>query len=278
MYVSLNTTGIGQVQFTGANAVYADILGDAAKEKRLLDFIVNQGINSLAIYDLEDILPNATKATALVSFMARARASGVLRIEAIGTEADADWDRIRTFHNGKAPFDGFVTEIEFWSGGSFASFLNALKYIRSLQWNPTADGKAPTTSVYLGYPTSQQVEDMTPYIDRAYIHCYVATAPEAYAYGAQRFGYFSAANKKLGAHVVVRPIFSAEGHAWSAGPEYFMGEWLGANSIAQADSLFLKDWTAAAWGSSLPLDGYQYYEYFFMDKFLKPVSTAIRRR
>jgi hypothetical protein len=100
------------------------------------------------------------------------------------------------------------------------------------------------------------------------VHLYVDTAPQAYPYGAERFALFAAANSKLGTAVQVLPIFSAEDTQYAAGAEFFMGEWLGENGLAAAESQFLDHFAAAGWGPELTLLGHQYYSYFFVDKYL----------
>ncbi len=268
MYVSPYTDHIGQVTFSGDDLVYAYLLGDDAKEQRLLDFVSAQGIDSLALYNLNVILADDTLKDDLVSFMASARAAGVERIEAIGSEVPAAWDAIHDFHEQRAAFDGFVTEIEFWAGGAtFDDFVSTLEYVRSLDWRAAPSGATPTLSSYLGWPDQAQVMAMAPLLDRVYLHAYVDTAAQAYSYVAERCAWFAAEN--TGSHrVAVQPIFSAEDHDFSAGAETFMGEWLRDQGLVAAEQQFLDDWANAGWGEELPLAGFQYYEYFFLDKYV----------
>jgi hypothetical protein len=268
MYVSPYTDHIGQVTFAGEDLVYANILGDEAKEQKLFDFIAAQQIDSLSLYNLHVILADDGLTDDLESFVMRARGVGVLRIEAIGADSSAAWDAIYDFHQNRAPFDGFVTEIEFWTpAGDFQVFIDTLEYIRDFDWAPAPSGDAPTLSAYLGWPDAAEVETMAPLLDRAYLHAYVSTAPQAYGYVDERVGFFDAANTELGTDVAVWPIYSAEDDDWAAGAEYFMGEWLGDNGMAAAESEFMTDWAAEA-PEGIVLGGHQYYEYFFLSKYL----------
>lgn len=269
MYVSLYTNRAGKIPFTGDDEVYAHILSDKVKEDRLLEFIKSQHIDSISLYDLNAILTDDRLKSALASFTSRARQAGVQRIEAIGAEDAAAWDRIHQFHHKHARFDGLLTEMEFWTGSpTFDDFLKTLRYVRSLTWQPASAGP-PTLSAYLGRPTPTQVEQMVPLLDRVYIHVYVPAASRAFGYGSERFRLFDQANQKLGAHIDVAPIFSAEGQEFTAGGECFMGDWLREHGLEETEQLFLADWDREMSDVSLRLAGHQYYEYCFLDKYLK---------
>ena len=47
-----------------------------------------------------------------------------------------------------------------------------------------------------------------------------------------------------------------------------MGEWLKDNGVAAAEAQFLSDYEAAGMNEKITLGGYQYYEYFFLSKYL----------
>jgi hypothetical protein len=139
MYLSLYTDHSGQLVFGGETEEHRFILGDAAKEQLVLEFIAAHRIESLALYDLATILDDDALRDALESFMVRAREAGVLRIEAISATSTNTWDAIAAFHDEHAPFDGYVTEIEFWNGAvTFDEFIDALEYARALTLNPSS--------------------------------------------------------------------------------------------------------------------------------------------
>lgn len=268
MYLSLYTDHTGQIDFGGETEEHRFILGDAAKEQIVLDFIMANRIESLALYDMGTILDDADLRVALASFMTQAREAGVLRIEAISATSTNTWDRIADFHETQAPFDGFVTEIEFWNGGAtFDEFIGILEYVRAMPL-VAPSGEAPTLSVYVGWLEPSEVEAMLPLIDRAYVHVYVDEAPTAFGYGEERFELFADANEAQGLAVEIWPIFSAEDHEWSAGAETFMGEWLTANGLDAAELALLGDFEAAPVYERIEITGHQYFSHFFLERYL----------
>lgn len=269
MYLSLWTTHIGQVTFGGETEPYREILGDPTKEDVVLAFLKKERIESLALYDLFKILGDATREPALLSFLARARQNGVLEVNAIADTTYAAWDAIATSQAANKPFDGLVTEIEFWNGGAtYQEFQDTLKYVRSLNI-PGRTGGTATLGVYTGWPDAAQIEGMLPLIDRLYVHVYVTSADKAYGYGKDRFQLVADANQKLGTKVEVWPIFSAEGLDWSAGSEHFMGDWLTTHSLDEAEAQFLGDWEAVPPMGPVKKTGFQVYDYFFLNRYVK---------
>jgi hypothetical protein len=275
MYVSLYTTVIGQITFSGGDAaIFSNILGNSTKEQYLLNFAAAENITSLSLYNLGTILGNSQLSNNLVSFMTKARSQiNISRIEAVGAVSTSVWDNIFAFHQNQSPFDGFVTEIEFWnnatSSPSFNSFISTLQYVRSLSWRNSTSGNKPTLTSYLGWPTAAQVTSMAPYLDRVYLNCYVQNPSTSYSYGLNRFRMFDDANKAQNLSIEIIPIFSAEGVKYSAGSSSYMGDWLQNHSIPQAESTFLSDWTAGSLGNTTKYAGNQYYQYYFLRKHLK---------
>jgi hypothetical protein len=267
MYMSPYTDHVGQITLEGETEHHRYILGDAAKEQRVFDFVIEHGITSVALYNLYPIMGDPSLSDSLESFIARLRGAGVLLVNAIGDTTLAAWDRIADFQQSHARFDGMVTEIEFWAGGATEQeFLDTLVYIRSLSMVAPGGG-APTLSVYVGWVDEAQVTQMAPYIDRAYVHVYVDDPAQAYAYGSERVAMFAKANATVGTEVDVWPIFSAEDHAWAAGGETFMGEWLADNGIEGGERELLEAWEAAP-VDGVELTGVQYYSYFFLERYL----------
>jgi hypothetical protein len=268
MYLSLYATGVGQIVFAGPTAQYADILGDVSKEGLVLAFVAAHGIESLALYDLDAILGDATLATQLLSFLDRARMQGILEVNAIADATQSSWDAIAAFQKQSKPFDGLVTEIEFWNAGAtFAQFTDTLSYVRSLAMQSRSGG-GMRLGAYIGWPTQAQVNAMLPLLDRLYVHVYVPSPEMAYAYGQTRFGWIAAGNTSLGTAVDVWPIFSAEGMQWSAGAEHFMGDWLSTHTLDQAETIFLTDWEANPPGK-VKVTGFQYYDEFFLSEYAR---------
>ncbi len=268
MYLSLYTDHTGQIDFGRETEQHRFILGDAAKEQLVLDFVEAHRIESLALYDLATILDDPALQDALQSFMGRAREAGVQRIEAIGATATSTWDAIAEFHDTHAAFDGMVTEIEFWNGSAtFMEFLDILGYARDLGL-VAPSGEPATLSVYVGWLEQAEVDAMLPLVDRAYVHTYVDDASTAFGYGEERFAMYADANLAQGLAVEVRPIFSAEDNAWSAGAETFMGEWLADHGLDAAELAMLEAFEGSSLHGRIQLSGHQYFSYFFLERYV----------
>ena len=266
LYVSLYTDHNGQIAFTGPLDPYRNIVGDLVKEQHVLDYISAHGINAISLYDLGTINDTPGKNAALASFMGRARKAGVQSIEAVSSQSTALSDTIASFHQTQAPFDGIVTEIEFWNGGVVADATSALSYLQAKKLK-RMDGSPLSYGSYLGWVKDTDITALVPYVDRLYLHAYVTQPSLAYDYVAMRAKAVATANAALGKDVEVVPIYSAEGVQWSAGAEHFMGDWLATGSLDVAETTFRDAWTTKA-PAKLRLGGFQYFEYFFLAQYL----------
>lgn len=267
MYVSLWADHAGQNVFAGETAQHLHILGDAAKEAPVLDFIAAHGITSLSLYDLHVILSDAALTTALEAFLVKARGRGVREVLAICDVTQSAWDEIAAEQKQSAIFDGLVTEIEFWTDNSFDQFKSTLAYVRGL--NIQKGGERLPVAVYVGWPTAEQTAAMAPLVERLFVHAYVTSPDKAFPYAKQRLLDLAAANANQTNAVEVRPIFSAEGTTWSAGAEHFMGDWLAEHSLPEAEAALLAAWSAEPVDSLPPFGGFQYFDYFYLERYLK---------
>ena len=172
MYLSLWADHVGEVVFGGETEPYRHILGDATKEKTVLDFIAARRIESLSLYDLSAILGDGPRLVALLSFLGRARGRGVVEVNGIADTTQAAWDDIASVQTKDTPFDGLVTEIEFWNSGTFQEFHDTLTYVRALDMKARS-GAPMKLGVYIGRPSAEEVDSMLPLIDRLYVHVYV---------------------------------------------------------------------------------------------------------
>ena len=174
------------------------------------------------------------------------------------------WDAIATTQAESQLFDGLVTEIEFWNASAtFEEFQDVAAHVRALDMK-TPGGAPMPLAAYIGRPTPEQVAPLLALVDRLFVHVYVKSAEQAYAYGQERFAALAA----LDGEVEVRPIFSAEGEMWAAGAEHFMGEWLSEHSLGEAEATFIAAWENEA--GPLPLlTGFQHYDYFFLERYLQ---------
>jgi hypothetical protein len=262
LYLSPYTDHSGQITFEGDTAQHLHILDDDAKQEQVLDFIAAQHIDSLSLYDLATVLGDAELEPKLVAFVAAARERGVVEVNAIGDTYETSWDAIAATQAQHPLFDGLVTEIEFWNASAtFEEFAGIAQYVRALDLK-TPSGAPMPLGAYIGWPTPEQVTALTPLVDRLFVHVYVKDAAAAYDYGKERFAAIAAATS-----VEVRPIFSAEGQDWSAGDEHFMGDYFATHALAEAEATFLTAWEAEA--APLPnLGGFQYYDYFYLERYL----------
>lgn len=268
LYVSLYADHSGKVVFGGETAQHLHILDDAGKRELVLGFIEARGIASLSLYDLTTILADETLTSALRDFVSAARARGVAEVNAIGSAAKPSWDAIAAAQQQAPLFDGLVTEIEFWNGGAtFEEFQSMASYVRGLELK-TPQGAALPLAAYIGRPTSEQFTALLPLVDRLFVHVYVKDAEQAYGYGQERFAAIAAGNAALERPVEVRPIFSAEGEAWAAGDEHFMGDWLTDHTLGDAEAAFLSGWESEV-APLPPLTGFQYYDYLFLERYLE---------
>jgi hypothetical protein len=267
MYLSLYTDRVGQIVFGGATEPYKNILGDAAKEAKVLAFIGAHRIESLALYDLGAILADPGLEADLLSFLNRAAAQGVVDVNAIADATKSGWDSIAAYQRQNSRFDGVLTEIEFWNpgGATFQDYTATLQYIRSLGMKARS-GAPMRVASYIGWPDAAQIDALAPLVDRLYVHVYVTSPDQAYAYGKQRFQWVASANTQLHTHVDVWPIFSAEGVTWSAGAEHFMGDWLSSHTLDEAESTLLTAWQADPAGPAIT--GIEYYEAFFLEQYV----------
>jgi hypothetical protein len=268
LYLSPYTDHSGQVTFAGETEKHLYILDDAEKRELVLDFIEARNIDSLSLYDLATVLADDALKSSLVSFVQQARARGVAEVNAIGSLSKPAWEAIATAQAESQLFDGLVTEIEFWNASAtFEEFQDIAGYVRTLEMKTPGGGDMPLAA-YIGRPTPEQLTPLLSLVDRVFVHVYVKTAEQAYGYGQERVAAIAAASMGLSREVEVRAIFSAEGEAWSAGDEHFMGDWLSTHSLDEAESTFLGAWEAET-GALPPFAGFQHYDYFFLERYLK---------
>ena len=273
IYVSVHNDHIGTLQFTGDLADYSYILGDTKKETTLIDWLVANSFNSITLYDMRATFADEMQPT-LASFMQRARAAGITRIEAVGGVSSSDYTNIIDFHKNYAKFDGIVTEVEFWNGdGTVADVVNAVKQVKAANLLDS-NNKAVTVSAYIGWPQQSDINTIVASgLDRFYLHAYTKDGTKTYSYAHDRLDMIKTANTNYGTSVAILAIFSAEGVQYNAdGSTPFMGDWIQDNGFQQAEDAFEVSWTSDARTAPSQL-GYQYYEYVFA-KIYTPVAKT----
>ncbi len=248
MYVSIYASNSGQMPI-------ARILGNTGEENALLSFITKYQFDSLSLYNLPTILSSPTLRPALLRFIDAARACGVTDVNAIGS-VSRQFDQVKTYAPNK--FSGLISEIEFWNAPPVSSSFNA--FIAQLQYMKTI---SPSVTPYIGWlnnntslTEAQEAAKIAANTTRVFVHAYVTTPLNAYVYTKSRVKALLAAKPSL----PIWPIFSAEGSAYRAGSERFMGDWLALNSLDAAESLYKRSYVP---------DGFQYFAYEFLRKYLK---------
>ena len=231
MYVSLYTDHIGTLALdedpAGNTEKFRYILGNTSKEDTLLAYASAHEIHSLSLYNLYAILGDTTLREQLTAFMARARLQGITRFESATRD----------------------------------ELLTTLQYVRELGLE-TSSGQPLPLAVYAGWFDGEDAAAIAPLIDRMYVHAYVDSPDRALGYVEERMALLQAENDAQGLSLEVWPIFSAEDTAWAAGGEHFMGEWLSAHSLDEAERTFLANYEAS--DLTIRVTGQQYYEYVFL--------------
>lgn len=166
-------------------------------------------------------------------------------------------------HLGK--FDVLNTEYEYWNEDhreeAFKKYVDVLTYVKTISQGTVPAVKAES---YLGWPSPEEVEQISPLLDRVLLHAYRTDADQTYSYTRTRLSYFGSQGKK----VTVYPIFSAE--------KDFMGGWLKQNSVSKAEETFQAEFDAetADWKENIDLGGYQWFTY--ADMSASRVVTGIK--
>ena len=274
IYISIHNDHIGTLQLTGDLADYSYILGDTKKETTLIDWLVANSFNSITLYDMRATFADEMQPT-LASFMQRARAAGITRIEAVGGVSSSDYTNIIDFHKNYAKFDGVVTEVEFWNGdGTVADVVNAVKQVKAANLLDS-NNKAVTVSAYIGWPQQSDINTIvTSGLDRFYLHAYTKDGTKTYSYAHDRLDMIKTANSNYETSVAILVLFSAEGVQYNAaGSTPFMGDWIQTNGFQKAEDTFEASWTSDA--RTVPSQlGYQYYEYVFARAYTPIAKTT----
>jgi len=253
MYVSLyRSTPIGTHQLPSELQL---ILGDQAKENKLLDFATHYQIQSLSLYDLHHILPARNRA--LATFITKASQRYIKVSAVVGGNHDvAKLGSYQEGHHGTERFAGIVTEFEFWNSGKYPEFIALVKGIaasHALQDLPIA--------AYVGNRSvvRQNAKPIADNVHQIFLACYAVSPSQAAQATKDTRRSFN------GLPVEVIPIFSAEGKTGRAGGEFFMGDWLRSQKARYPNQNPLK--TAESEFNAIAgevIQSYQYYEYAFM--------------
>jgi len=217
---------------------FASILGDEAAEDDLLAYAVANDVEYLALYELHLVLSDLA---ALDAFVEKAKVTyGILEIGACG-ENEWFFDQMAAYNSAAAfPLDVFNLEYEYWnhSPRDFEDYLDVLDHMVAL-----AALDPVVVETYLGWPTAAEVADIALLADRVLLHAYVASPETAWSYVEQRLGWFAAEPDPPELRVLL------------SGESAYMGSWLAAHSMDEAEATLLLD------DSGDVVSGFQYFTY-----------------
>jgi hypothetical protein len=244
----------------------ATFLGNAAAENSILEYAWQNDVTYLAFY-----LGSATSLLdhRLDRLIQRARAYfGIREIGFVGGSA-IDFDNFIAFndsHAGKA--DVLNLEYEYWNNDprDFGTYRSRLEYMRQL-----AGPRGLKVESYVGWPTSAEMLELSGLVNRLLVHHYVSDPEAAWEYGRERV--LSAGDAPD--HLTIWPIFSAESTAKYVDSP-FMGDWLAAHSLAEAEEIVLNNYAADAdvRRNNVGLLGFQYFDSEHMSPLLFLSATA----
>lgn len=286
IYLSLLSAGIGRnIVFNNSPEMqhHNNMLLNPDAMEYIYDFIRRNEITRVSLYDLWKIIPHHPEKLTLT--MLKLREAGITQLEAVCGDLTG-FRLVEKFVSTEsleslARFDSVLTEFEYWNSGidKYQEFIELLKAMKNSPISARFGGVVKVNA-YLGgvgrvpgLPISNEVEQISQYIDTAYIHCYTPDPYSTFAYGQKRFELFTQNGVK------VIPIFSEEGTQYSAGPEYFLGEWYKEQEMKDPHSglrvmeNFFKSQSIAA-GMRMPLDS-QHYSAFFVDMYQQAAKREV---
>jgi len=274
------TGGGASVQATASVSLSNNttILGKTANENALLQFIYDNGINHIALYDLRAMNWGSTTSTntsapgtnLLASFISRARTSGVTSVAAVRSGSAADTNFIVNYNSQRTlaneRFDWINIEKEWWNGdGTFAQYLSNLQTVHNTVTGATHPMKV---EIYIGWPSSSEMAQLLPYLERVLVHDY-RLYPD-YNYTKTRLKYIGDGAQAINKVIDVMPIFSAERVYSPWGADYeFMGAYYTGNTIYNG----YYEWAVPT--NSTPHGSYNFDSYSNTKNYCKPVGHII---
>lgn len=237
MLTASNTPGVNGLyvnKFIDTSNSLTTILGVPANENALLQFCINNRINYITLYTLQNMNWNSPTSVSLsspgtnllASFIQKAKSSGITSVGAARQSDSDSLDEIIAFNVAQTAstrmFDVFTIEHEWWNGEiTFSGFKSNLIYLYN-----TGHAAAHPLSIelYIGWPNSGEMVQLVPYLDRLLIHDY-RTHPD-YGYTRNRLLDISAGLATIPKVLDTMPIFSSE--------PGFMGPYYASNTIYDA--------------------------------------------
>lgn len=282
LIVSFSFAGSVRSQTPTVSGIYVNFinswLGNTVEEDKILEYCQLNGFNYITLYDLHLLNWSTSQNNQLAAFLSKARTTyGIQQIGACGENSNFFRNRIIPFNTGRTSaierFDVFSFEFEFWITASVASYYGPVYLTPNGFTADTAgafafarreyakiDSMAAVygilNEIYLGWPTTGQMQQLVTYSDRMLIHAYRTTDVDVYPYTRNRIYDIVGAARP----VKIMPIFSAE--------PSFMGPWLTSNPISKPFQTYSVGYNAepANVRQNAVLEGSQWFVYSLMPK------------
>lgn len=234
------------VECVAKRGMYVDnfdtILGVSTKEDALFDFIVDNSITYLVLYDLHLLWSQQDD---LNDFIGKAKnLYGIEEIAAAG-ENTPFFENVIAYNNTHAnKFDVLNLEYEYWNNDPRDpdNYYDKLDDMQTL-----ANANGLLVEAYIGWPTEAEMAGIVSRVDRLLIHAYVTTPVNAADYLNERLGWIDNEENLP----IVWVIFSVEAE--------FMGPWIAANSIEEAEEIVMTGLEDN--GQDLLIEAFHYFTY-----------------
>jgi hypothetical protein len=196
---------------------FQDILGDTAKENKLLSYVKSHDFNELSLYGLWEITNKPSKYPSLARFISKARTNyGVTKISATHSTTKA-FNECEAYNMGRnnesEKFDVFSIENEWWQTNpecNYACNQNLVLHVKELKIQNKDNFD---TEIYIGWLDAQnndyeEAKFLVDNLDKIAVHCYDNTPN--FAYTKERLLLLAKAAKELDKKPEILIIFSAE--------------------------------------------------------------------
>lgn len=196
---------------------FQDILGDTAKENKLLRYVKLHDFNELSLYGLWEITNKPDKYPSLAKFIAKAKTEyGISKISATHSTTKA-FDECEVYNAGRInpmeKFDVFSIENEWWQTNPECNYACNQRLIGHIKNLKTKNNDSFDTEIYIGWLDSQnndyeEAKFLVNNLDKIAVHCYDNTPN--FGYTKERLLLLAKAAKELNKKPEILIIFSAE--------------------------------------------------------------------
>ena len=288
LFLSLTTTGQNIRGFYLQDV--GTWLGNITEENKILKYAQGNGFNYILFYSLGDIdWNNSAEKNKLGAFIKKSREYGIIQIGGVVEYAGYVSQNIIPYNNTRSSkserFDVINLEFEFWVSSSISSsycnkFLrpNGYSCDRTGAWSfawkqlklidDICIANSLTSEIYLGWPTSPEMQQITSRADRILLSAYRPTDSDIYSVSIQRMKYIASIGGTTKTKIIT--LLSAESS--------FMGPWLTTHSQFKPYQTFSASFNSEtqSFKNNISLQGYQWFTYRYLPKTIitPPTSTA----